>query len=260
MVLQKLESGHVSHESSPQLCMLGLFNRICRTMTLLFDQNYYLDINHARWNAILPLLSVLDFNSCIDVGCGPGWFSERLCGFSNSVLGLDGRHELVEEAARRVPQASFVTCDITSTNLCQDVRLSADLVFCLGLLYHLENPFQAIRNLQSMTHRYLLIETQLLPSSSCDLRLVAEGENITQGLHYYSIVPSRSSLIRMLYASGFAHVYSCGLDISHPDFIDTPSCIHRREFFLASSGAPVIHSCLSRLVNPSAPKICYAAN
>jgi trans-aconitate methyltransferase len=226
-------------------------------MALLFDENYYLDINHARWNAILPLLSALEFKSCIDAGCGPGWFSERLCELSDSVIGLDGRLELVEEAARRVPKASFVTCDIASTSLIQDVRINGDLVFCLGLLYHLENPFQAIRNLQSMTRKYILIETQLLPSSFCDFRLVSEGENITQGLRYYSIVPSRSSLVHMLYASGFTHVYACKFDVNHSDFIDTSDALHRREFFLATLVGPIVHSSLSLLDNPKAPKICY---
>ena len=32
---------------------------------------------------------------------------------------------------------------------------ASDLVLCPGLLYHLENPFQAIRNLHALTARIL---------------------------------------------------------------------------------------------------------
>ena len=39
-----------------------------------------------------------------------------------------------------------------------------DLTFCFGLLYHTENPFQVVRNLERFTRKVLFVETMVLPT------------------------------------------------------------------------------------------------
>ena len=65
------------------------------------------------------------------------------------MLGVDGRQENVEEAQRRFPQIPFRICNAQESALRDLGRF--DLVFCFGLLYHLENPLIAIRQLCAMT-------------------------------------------------------------------------------------------------------------
>jgi hypothetical protein len=58
----------------------------------------------------------------------------------------------------------------------------ADLIFCFGLLYHTENPFQVIRNIERLTGQRLLLEPPAFPSHEPVLRFVDEGPYLDQGL------------------------------------------------------------------------------
>lgn len=225
---------------------------------MLFDDPFYLEINNARWAMAEPVLSVIlsEIQTCIDVGCGPGWFSDKLNKLGLDVFGVDGRKEVVHEAARRVPRARFAVCDITASKL--ELTLSSvDLVFCFGLLYHLENPFAAIRNLCALSNKYLFIETQVAPGDGNDLVLVSEGKNETQGLNFHAVIPSRRALLKMLYVAGYKSVYRYVGEINHIDFVDSSGRRHRREVFLAVKS---IGSALPNFVQetePVTPKIDY---
>ncbi|TAY36084.1 class I SAM-dependent methyltransferase [Rhizobium leguminosarum] len=223
-----------------------------------FDEAYYIEINRARWamaEAVLDRLPRLDH--CIDVGCGPGWFSERLINRGLDVLGLDGRDELIVEASARVPKGKFITQDITDPNALQDLQ-PAGLVFCFGLLYHLENPFAAIRNLHRITDQYLFIETQIALGEGNDLVLVSEGQNQTQGLKFHALIPSRRALMKMLYVAGFTSVYRHTGVVQHSDFIDSPERCHRREVFMVTKNAALSLPDFILESEPTTPKIDYS--
>lgn len=224
---------------------------------MLFDEHYYIQINEARWTAAGSILSQLpDIQTCIDVGCGPGWFAKRLSEMGLSVHGIDGREELVSEARIRVPSAHFYTLDVTSYEAV--LLLSpADLSFCFGLLYHLENPFATVRNLYHLSEKYLIIETQIAPGGGAAFVLVSEGKNETQGLTYHAVIPSRKALLKMLYVAGFKFVYRYVGVIDHPDFFDAPDRLHRREIFLASKIFPLSLQGMVHEDDPLTPKIDY---
>lgn len=224
----------------------------------MFDDLYYTEINEARWSMAEGVLDRLGtVRDCFDVGCGPGWFSERLVARGLRVWGLDGRSELVDEARSRVPEGEFSVVDITNLGGEFDDR-PGDLVFCFGLLYHLENPFAAIRNLFRLTKQFLFIETQVAPGLSNDLVLVSEGRNHTQGLNYHALIPSRNALIKMLYVSGFESVYRFTGTIQHADFIDSDSRLHRREIFLVTKDGEFTGGDFVYEPDPKTPKIDYS--
>jgi SAM-dependent methyltransferase len=224
---------------------------------ILFDRPFYIEINEARWIMAKGILGQLPgIKTCLDVGCGPGWFSARLLKMGYGVVGIDGRDELVEEAIRRVPEARFKVVDIT-LNTAYAAVSPTDLVFCFGLLYHLENPFAAIRQLHALSNKYLFIETQIAPGDAANLVLVSEGKNETQGLNFHAIIPSRRALLKMLYVSGFHSVFRYFGTVDHIDFVDGPQRIHRREIFLATKAESI---CLPEFVleaEPVTPKIDY---
>ena len=225
---------------------------------ILFDQPFYIEINEARWLAARKILcNISDLESCYDIGCGPGWFTEKLSQLGLEVFGVDARQELVEVAAKRVPRARFKVLDITSTEATL-LMAPADIVFCFGLLYHLENPFAAIRNLHYLTKQYLFIETQIAPGDGNNLVLISEGQNETQGLNFHAVIPSRRALLKMLYVAGFASVYRFTGRINHSDFVDTAYRLHRREVFLVSKSSEVTLPCFEKEVEPVTPKISYA--
>jgi SAM-dependent methyltransferase len=222
-----------------------------------FDQAYYIEINEARWAAANRILASLsDLKTCVDVGCGPGWFADRLVRRGLVVLGVDGRMELVEEARRRVPNALFSTADVASAEAALALP-AADLVFCFGLLYHLENPFAAVRTLFQVTGKYLLVETQIAPGDGANFVLVSEGKNETQGLTYHAIISSRSALVKMLYVAGFKFVHRYTGPVDHADFLDAPDRNHRREIFVASK-VPMNVTDMVLEQEPVTPKIDYS--
>ena len=224
---------------------------------MLFDESYYIAINQARWQAAEKILDILGPQStCLDAGCGPGWFAERLVARNLLVTGTDGRNDLLDVARTRVPASKFIALNIESAHETRTLPI-CDLVFCFGLLYHLENPFAAIRNLRRCTGGHMLIETQITPEASPTLHLVSEGANETQGLTFHAIIPSRSALVKMLHVAGFASVQRFTGRVDHPDFTDTPSLKRRRDVFLAGDH-PVVHPEFFDEPEPQTPKIDYS--
>lgn len=206
---------------------------------MLFDESFYLRINEARWRMAERAIgqictrSRVDLRTCLDVGCGPGWFSERLASLGLRVEGLEGRLENIKAARRRVPTVRFHHADIEYEPRVRRLGVY-DLVFCFGLLYHTENPFRVIRNLRRLTGKVLFLETRVVPGETPSARLVAENVNDTQGLTHHAWIPSRAAVVKMLQVSGFPNVYEYGTPMDHEDFQETPSRHRMRRIFLAS--------------------------
>jgi SAM-dependent methyltransferase len=175
----------------------------------VFDLHHYQTLNPSRAaatkNVLAEVRDQLGLHTAADVGCGLGYFSSLLHSLGLSVRGTDGRKENVEEASRRFPHISFQTMDA------EDDALRAlgcfDLVLCFGLLYHLENPFHAIRNLHGITSKLLLVESVVFPGAEPIMALVDEGPHADQGLHHIGFYPTESCLVKLLYKAGFANVY-----------------------------------------------------
>lgn len=208
-------------------------------MSSLFDQDFYQAINRARWDVAAALLEQLTVmyprtvSTCLDAGCGPGWFSEKLRAAGLQVAGIDGRESNIALARERVTGGRFHVGDLESESIVPRLG-SFDLVFCFGLLYHTENPFRVLRNLKAMTKELLLLETQVIPGDEPTARLVSENANDTQGLTFYSLIPTKPCLSVMLHAVGYSQVYEYVGEIRHEDFVDGPTRFKRRGVFLAS--------------------------
>jgi len=213
---------------------------------MLFDEPYYIKINEVRWRIAKHVLDEIclknkqHLSTCIDVGCGPGWFTEKLLALEMSVIGLEGRLELVQEAKRRLPETKFYHIDVESKTQILSIP-AADLVFCFGLLYHTENPFRVIRSLSILTKKVLFIESIIIPESTPITWLVEEGKNVTQGLTHLAMIPSRTCVIKMLQSSGFEYVYEYLGKIEHNDFIETDTRYKRRGIFIASRDSLIIN-------------------
>lgn len=224
---------------------------------MLFDENYYIEINEARWKVAEKILDSIDgHKTCLDAGCGPGWFASRLVSRGLNVYGVDGRDDLLDIARKRAPEAEFSKVNIENKADTHNLPI-CDLVLCFGLLYHLENPFAAIRNLRRCAGKHMLIETQVTSDLNPTFQLVSEGENETQGLTFHAVIPSRSSMIKMLYLAGFSSVQRYNGVVDHPDFADTTHRRRRREVFVAGI-TPISHPDLVSEIEPQTPKIDYS--
>ncbi len=201
-----------------------------------FDSNYYLEVNRARdavFQHILPrLVRDLDLRSAVDVGCGIGYYTSYLLSLGIQVTGLDGRIENIDVARLRYAGAKFMVFNIENSSNAIAGRF--DLVFCAGLLYHLENPFAAIRNLRAICNSICIIESRVHWSEFPITLLVKESDSPSQSLNRYAMIPSRRCTINMLYASGFDHVYSIEYRSGHEELKRSVLRRPRRHFFVAS--------------------------
>ena len=202
-----------------------------------FDQREYRRLIEARGETIRRVVTklkpALGLSNAVDAGCGVGFFSQTLSECGLNICGFDARAENVEEAQRRFPQIPFGLADVEDRGVLQLGRF--DLVLCFGLLYHLENPLGAIRNLRAITDKCLLLESMCVPDEKPAFLLREEPEQQDQSVTEVACYPSESSLVKMLYRSGFRNVYRVMNLPDHEDFRETPDRARRRIMLLASS-------------------------
>lgn len=220
----------------------------------VFDRSHYDRLNDARRDTAFPLISEmkprLGLRTCIDVGCGLGHFSGLLRSHGLDVVAVEGRPDNTEEAARRNPDITFHTLSVEDPQLLSLGQF--DLVFCFGLLYHLENPFLAIRQLQAITRKLLLIEAVVFPGSSPILGLVDESSTEDQGLNHVALYPTEACLVKMLYRAGFRFVYRFAPLPDHPGYRPDGG-LPRVRTMLAASNEPLVTQALQSIAEPSVP-------
>ena len=186
----------------------------------VFDQQRYEILNRARAEVVSRLLAELTVSlgikTAVDVGCGLGYFSGFLKSLGLDVTAVDGRMQNVEEAQRRNPDIRFFRFDAEDPAIRSLGKF--DLVFCFGLLYHLENPFLAIRNLHAMTGKLLLGEGVIFPGDTPTMGLVDEFALDDQGLNHIAFYPTEACLQKMSYCAGFRFLYRLTTLPAHVDY------------------------------------------
>jgi FkbM family methyltransferase len=204
--------------------------------TLAFDGQDQQCISECRKEFLEHLLQNvsigLDLKTGLDAGCGIGFFSNYLSSRRLKVSAFDAREKNIAEAVRRYSGVEFLIRDVEDPSVQKLGQF--DLVLCFGLLYHLENPFLAIRNLHALTEQILIIETMVTPSQSTVATLVSECQEEDQGLHFIAFIPSEACVIKMLYQAGFPKVYKTIELPDHEDFRRTLSHNQRRTVLVAS--------------------------
>ena len=217
----------------------------------VFELPHYQLLNETREAFLKELLPTwireLDLKSAIDVGCGQGYFSGTLQSLGLDVTACDGRRENIEIAARNHLGVNFRVANAEDPALATLGKF--DLTFCFGLLYHLENPFIAIRNLQGLAGKVLMLESVCIPGDRAILDLRDEGKTEDQGLNFVAFYPTEACLVKMLHCSGFPHVYRFRRMPDHEDFREGRTQGRVRTIMTASR-APLNFSILVEASDP----------
>jgi tRNA (mo5U34)-methyltransferase len=170
--------------------------------------------------------------TAIDLACNEGWFSHRLLKWGAAhVIGIDIRPQLIRRA--ELMRAHFGICAERLELRCADVLDldtaalgTFDVVLCLGLVYHLENPIGAIRIARKLTRDVCIIESQLTrqdepiihgngrsdqyeESQASFAALVEtdqENNMLASSGGVVSLIPNRAALIQSAEAAGFAEL------------------------------------------------------
>ena len=168
----------------------------------------------------------------VDLACSEGWFAHRLLEWgAGRVLGVDirpeniHRAELVRDHLRVDPdRLSFRIGDVYDLE-----GLGAfDVVLCLGLIYHLENPIGALRVSRTLTRGVCVVESQLVePHGPLRHTWGTSGEYVEQEAAWaawyepaeaqegwpiashggvVSLIPNRAAMLGGVSAAGFSRV------------------------------------------------------
>jgi tRNA (mo5U34)-methyltransferase len=168
----------------------------------------------------------------IDLACNEGWFSHRMLEWGASrVLGVDIRPRLVRRAelmrdhfgipAERLEFRCADVFDLRTPELGE-----FDIVLCLGLVYHLENPIGAMRIARALTRGVCIIESQLTQQvdpivcgvgrsdqyeeSQASFAALVETDHESNMLAssggVVSLIPNRAALMQAAEAAGFAEL------------------------------------------------------
>ena len=227
-----------------------------------FAYDKYQLINQARWQCFDEILTIIEKNvplgTAVDIGCGIGYFAGMLSQRGLSVKANDGRAENIKEVQGTYPHIDSKIIDVQLPHALVDYR-GCDLAFCAGLMYHLENPFQAIRNIAEINPKIFLLESQAIHVDTPLFQIVTEGKTPNQGLSYVALIPSESALIKMCYGSGFPYVYRSLLLPNHKDFKETPFVYQRRTILVATQ-EPLLHSSFLLMPEPTTPKLKWQKN
>jgi len=171
--------------------------------------------------------------TAFDAGTGVGFFAGHLArrhGFR--VAASDARASNVEEARRRHPEVEFFVADVEDPRLVNKGEF--DVVTALGLLYHLENPFRAIRNLAAITRHILIIESLIPPARSARAWFLDEFAGNDQGPNYVAWHLTEAAIVKLLYRAGIPYVYRARFRPSHVQFRGTFFRRRTRGFVLGS--------------------------
>ncbi|HRK61219.1 MAG TPA: class I SAM-dependent methyltransferase [Candidatus Omnitrophota bacterium] len=154
--------------------------------------------------------------SLLDMGCGVGYFSDFFSKKGCLVHFADARPSNVEETKKRIPKASHHFFDIEKDKI--ETLGSFDIVFCYGLLYHLENPWSAIAKLSKACRQMLLIETIVCDHELPLNQLVLETPHSNQALNGIGSRPSPAYIVLALRNAGWSWIYAAKNPPDHPDF------------------------------------------
>jgi 2-polyprenyl-3-methyl-5-hydroxy-6-metoxy-1,4-benzoquinol methylase len=153
-----------------------------------FDTDAALELNEARLAHLASLDLPLDGRTVLEVGAGVGRLTSFFINRGCSVVVTEARSENVAELRRRLPTVDAREADVEES-LEHFGRF--DVVFCYGVLYHLESPLRALRNLGAVCDDLLLIETMVCDSLQLILLLEDEPTTANQPCAGWRTAPVR---------------------------------------------------------------------
>lgn len=171
------------------------------------DFHYY---RHRHiFQGILNSVGPLDGRSVLDIGCNEGYYSFAASELgAERVVGLELREENLDRARQLRDFFGYANCDFAQGSVTDASILelgSFDIVFCFGVLYHLENPMIGLRNLKRLTGSALVVDSALTSLDMGPFITVGSEpvENLRAGETGVTFYPSLGALEMMLKCGGF---------------------------------------------------------
>lgn len=186
--------------------------------------------------------------TAIDIACSEGWFAHRLLDWgAGTVTGVDIRAENIRRAALvrerlgiDADRLELIEADVFDLDPAQ--LGTFDVVLCLGLVYHLENPVGALRIARALTRGVCIVESQLTEQTAP----IRHGwgqtgvflEQAASWAAYFepvelqqdhpiaahggvvSFVPNRAALLEAMAAAGFSRCEPLVPERGNPQYVE----------------------------------------
>lgn len=187
-------------------------------------------VHAMRRDMIFRFLDAASFDypaaTVLDIACNEGYFLfEMLKRGARHGLGIEGRAENIAKAefvkrCLNYPNCDFRLGDVFAADYGPGPR---DVVFLLGIIYHVENPIGLIRKAAAATGRYLFVETQLckppgpitygwgIPDAyhqaeGCFAVIEEAADNPLASMGGLSLIPNLAAIAMVMRHCGFASV------------------------------------------------------
>lgn len=227
-----------------------------------FRSDHYTRINLRRLEHLATLGLVRRGMSVLELGAGigdlTGFFLDRAC----RVTQVEGRTQNIRVCLEQLagdPRVDTIQLDLDHAGEDDLAGRTWNLVFAYGLLYHLENPADAIAWMARRCDELLLIETCVTPDDGATINPVREDAAFaSQALRGGGCRPTRAWVRREL-ATAFPHVYTTRTQPNHDEFpldwtapAPSPTGLHRAIF--AAAYQPILSPHLTdTLINRHEP-------
>ncbi|OGG00992.1 hypothetical protein A2153_05990 [Candidatus Gottesmanbacteria bacterium RBG_16_38_7b] len=118
----------------------------------------------------------------LDAGCGEGYMAKEILSVMPSLdyTGIDLSKQALKKAQKRVPDVIFIKGSLNSLPFKNN---SFDLVICLEVLEHLNNPGEGLKELFRVTDKICLISVPDEPLFSL-LRFISGQDILKLGKHH----------------------------------------------------------------------------
>lgn len=149
----------------------------------------------------------------LDLGCNSGFWS--LCAIQEGadfVLGIDARQMFVDQAnfvfdVKEVEGSryNFVAKNVFYINFQEFGNF--DIVFCLGLLYHVYKPISLLEKIAKVNNDFLLIDTKLSMTKGSYMEVSFDRETRDSYVeHKLAMKPTKQAVFKIVEEFGYSSV------------------------------------------------------
>lgn len=166
-------------------------------------------ITEQERNAYFKIPEDLSGKRVLDIGCADGYFTFLAESRGASVVAIDAWPHQGFFLAHEVRQSNVEFYQMDLYDLQPDTFGTFDIVFFMGVYYHLKNPILALERVASLTRELAIIESQItdLPGfEEAGVSRFYEHEELAPGDPTNWWVPNVPCLLQTVRAAGFPRV------------------------------------------------------
>lgn len=175
-----------------------------------------LDRHRKRYSHFFPhIVSLsgsddLSGNTILDCGCNCGfWSIQSVLNNADSVVAFDAGEKNIEQAKFiqnicGIDRIKYHVADLD--NFTEIIGGQYDIVFFLGLLYHINRPVEILRSVRKATKKFAVIDTTISPNIGSILYIQDDFAHDQNKCNNLCFLPTAQAVRDLLIYSGFRDV------------------------------------------------------